>query len=434
MKTTRLLSSCVIFILSFLFLYFSSNLIAQETKNTSNFEKYKDKRTRNFFVIGEKTVDSTGNNVHQGIRYLRNYDKINTFSILDVKLDDKEDFIPFFEEKNINLLIVAELKKKNEETWNRISIMNKYTWEVEKCSVFNEKKKEKLTKPANKEKKEEPTKPANKEKKEKLTKPEEHEHMKTFYVADLILSENPFIKKGDRVQALFFFDVDKDRMYLEDLKEAQQKSLSIMSIDAQQMYLITVGSTPQKYSAKDGDEIRLRFIRAEYPIETLPFIKQERKDFVYIPSPTSFADLISIEDEIRFEFKDFGFKLKIVPSLVFGSRMGSEFDREEFNPKKQNPAFGSNMYITYEGRSWIFRLLKYLPGIHFSFLKLRDSNEPKFTLGFVTPILPGLRKYFGIFYGWYSLDIKDPVVGITFSTNLDIEVLVKRTKEKKEKD
>lgn len=422
MKTTRLLSNCVIFILSFLFLYFTSNLIAQETKNTSNFEKYKDERTRNFFLIGEKTVDSTGNNVHQGIRNLRNHDKINTFSILDVKLNDKKDFISFLECKNINLLLVAELKKKNEETWNRISIMNKYTWEVEKCSVFNE------------EKKEEPTKPANEEKKEKLTKPKEHEHMKTFYVADLILSENPFIKKGDRVQALFFFDVHKDRIYFKDLKEAQQKSLSIMSIDAQQMYLITVGSTPQKYSAKDGDEIRLRFIRAEYPIETLPFIKQERKERKDIPSPINFADLISIEDEIRFEFKDFGFKLKIVPSLVFGSRMGSEFDNEEFNPKKQNPAFGSNVYITYEGRSWISRqFFKILPGIHFSFLKLKDSNEPKFTFGFVTSILPGLRKYFGIFIGWLNLDKKDPVVGITFSTNIDIEFLVsrERTKEKK---
>jgi len=429
MKTTRLLSNCVIFILSFLFLYFTSNLIAQEIKDTSKeaerqkdiFDGYKNKRTRYFFVIGEKAIDSTGNNVHQGIRNLRNHDKINTFSILDVKLkNDEKDFIPFLESKNMNLLLVAELKKKNEETWNRISIMNKYTWEVEKRSVFNE------------EKKEEPTKPANEEKKEKLTKPEKHEGMKTFYVEDLILSENPFIKKGDRVQALFFFDVGKDRMYLKDLKKAQQKSLPIMSIDAQEMYLITVGSTPQEYSAKDGDEIRLRFIRAEYPIETLPFIKQERKERENIPSPISFADLLSIEDEIRFEFKDFGLKLKIVPSLVFGSRPGSELDNEEFNPKKQNPAFGSNVYITYEGRSWISRqFFKILPGIHFSFLKLKDSNEPKFTLGFVTSILPGLRKYFGIFYGWLNLDKKDPVIGITFSTNIDIEFLVKRTKEKK---
>ena len=68
--------------------------------------------------------------------------------------------------------------------------------------------------------------------------------------------------------------------------------------------------------------------------------------------------------------------------------------------------------------------------MHFSLLGLVNSagsNEAELTLGFVHPILPSLRDYFGIFYGWHKL--KNPVIGITFSPSINFRSLVSAEKD-----
>ncbi len=177
------------------------------------------------------------------------------------------------------------------------------------------------------------------------------------------------------------------------------------------------GSSPQKYSASDGDELRLRFLRADYP-------KIYKKN-------NNYADLIAVEDEMNFYFKEYGIKLYISPAIVFGSPTGDKFDIGNFDPIAKNPSLGSNIYITYEGEDSIKKLLNWIPGIHLSLLGLvnsEDSNEAEFTLGFVHPILPSLRDYFGIFYGWHKL--KNPVIGITFSPSISFRSLVSAEKDR----
>ena len=74
--------------------------------------------------------------------------------------------------------------------------------------------------------------------------------------------------------------------------------------------------------------------------------------------------------------------------------------------------------------------LNWLPGIHLSLLGLtkpENSDGARFTIGFVHPILPSLRKWFGLFFGWHG--IKYPVFGLTFSPSVDLRALVGAEKE-----
>jgi hypothetical protein len=199
-----------------------------------------------------------------------------------------------------------------------------------------------------------------------------------------------------------------------------------MSIDAQQMYLMQIGSTPQEYAAKDGDKIRFRFLRAEYDIPTWSHIETRREKKFLWGHEGGYADLVSVEDEKNFTFKEFGIKVDISPTIVYGSRLGGDFDTEEFNPIDKNPSFGSNIYLSYDGRNRYKRYINILPGLHFSLLGLNSDNEVKFTAGFVwSP--PGLRRWVGIFAGLY--DLEHGVIGLTFSPSIDFRALVQPERE-----
>lgn len=362
MKLRYFSSNWVIVILFFLlFLCFTSNIIAEEHKETSDNSNIEITRVRDFFDIGEK---SFGPGTARGIRKINNYDKVNAFSILDVKL--RKNGIEKVKKLGYYIVLIADIKKKGEETWSRISIINKFAREVKKTPEPN------------------------------IYEPQ------FFYVAESILLKKPIIKEGEDIHPLFE----------SILNEIEKKPQSILTIPAQEMFIVTVGSGPQRYAAKDGDEIRLRFLRAEYPKN----------------ASNKYADLISIEDELHFIFKKFGYKLNIIPAIVFGSRVGDKFDWENFDPIDQNLSFGSNIYITYEGRNPNKKIVNFIPGIHLSLLGLIDSDEAEFTFGFVTPFLPALREYFGFFYGWH--DLKNPVIGLTFSLNIDFKALVSAEREK----
>jgi hypothetical protein len=353
-------------------------------------------------VIGEKAIEinQKSEGIVSGIRLRRNFDDINAFSIIDVKIDnrkDVKDIFEFLEGKNYNVLLVAELRKRGEQTWNRISIINRYTWQITGTSSLEEQGAVKTDESS-----------GTKTSQQMETTKDSDLRIKPFYVVDEILSDSPYIREGDYVQVFFFNDVTKSQVYLNDLKNARKYSRPLASIDSQEMYLVTTGSTPQKYSAREGDEIRLRFLRAEYSIKP--------------NSQQKIGDIVSVEDEIFFTFKEYGIKLFISPTIVYGSKVGKEFDSKNFDLVGKNPSFGSNIYIAYEGRNPLKKVLNYLPGIHLSLLGLNNSEKTKFTIGFVTSIVPFLRGYFGIFYGWY--DLKEPVIGINFSPNIKFKPLV----------
>lgn len=425
------------------------------------------KRLIDCFAIGEKSVEKNATpDMHTlGVRERYNFDDINAFSIIDIKFDNRADIFSFLLNRYKIVLMIAELRKYHEKTWNRIIIINKYTKKVtstpieevpslpennrgpgadntavqpttqapdatkkDNAPATEEAKKATATKAQDTAKKDDaPVKeeakktPATKAPSSSAgqTSTDDRTRIKPFWVAPEILSDNPYIKEGDYVQVFFFNAGGKDNyQYQEDLGNAYYYSRPLASIDSQEIYLVTTGSRPEKYSAKWGDSIRLRFLRAEYPI-------------LYKPGPQQRADFISVEDEDFFIYKEYGIKFFVSPVAVYGSMFGSAFDSSNFNLVQTNPSVGSNIYLIYEGENRTKKLLNYLPGIHLSLLELSKTTGTKFTCGLVTPILPALRGYFGAFFGLY--DLKSPVFGITFSPDISFKAMVGLEKETKSK-
>lgn len=445
MKASNSVSMRISLGLISVFLCSLSTVFSQESKGNSSSKNDTFSRLIYYFVIGEKATHKNPSAEQKAndydIRERRNFDNINAFSILDLKLRNGNNVVASLRNKKQNILLVAELRKRGEKTWNRISIINRYTWRIAKVSSLNEQKMMNIAASSGTET---PPKTAKTDESSGTKGPPQtvktdestgadnpkqtdsaqdaNLRIRPFYVIDEILSESPYIREGDYVQIFFFYDVTKEQDYLNDLINAQRMSLPLVSIDAQEMYLITIGSAPQKYSARQGDEIRLRFLRAEYSVHKVRAIDALVQKHQEPEGPQKYGDVISVEDEIFFTFKEYGISLFISPTIVYGSKLGAGWDSKNFDVVGNNPSLGSNVYIAYEGRNPQKRALNYLPGIHLSLLGLNNSEETKFTIGFVTSILPVLRGYFGLFYGWY--DLKEPVIGITFSPDIKFKPLV----------
>lgn len=361
---------------------FVTNISAQTPNSENSTDDPINMRLTRFFIIGEKaTKEFPGEKTHvDGIREVGNFEKLNAFSILDVKLTDKKKYIEALKKKLYCILLVAELRKKNEKTWNRIVIINKYTRRVVRSSAFK-----------------------------KLKRSIRREF---FAVQDDILADSPFLREGERVQVLFQYDMCK--IYKQIEKESKSPDRSLLTIASQEIYLTSIGNSLQQYAADDGDEIRLRFFRGEFPRG----------------ANTNIADIITIDDEMYFTFRKFGWSLDISPVISFGSRLEENWDSNNFDPILKNPSLGSNIYLSYEGRNKRRKALNWLPGIHLSLLGLTkpgNSDGARFTIGFVHPIFPFLKKYFGVFYAWHG--IKYPVFGLTFSPSVDLRALVGAEKE-----
>jgi hypothetical protein len=383
------------------------------TRETRDFQAVRELRLAQFFVIGEKSIEPDAkqmpqsvllrsNEVVSGVRYLEDNSDINAFSILDIKLRVDNWVLPTLEKKKYNILLVADLCKKGEETWQRISVINRYTMEIVKSSLsdssdFSETP---LSAPGN------------------------------FYVSDAVLSNNPFLREGDNVVVLFLFTLKKDTIYSRDLEDAQRNRRSLLTLDSQELYLISTGNKPQRYAVKEGDRIRIRLLRAEYPIlgqaATELFLKNEK-----LSRRVKYGDIVNVEDELDYTYREFGYHINVVPMIAWGS-LGHDPEADEFNPIAKNPSVGSNVFLDYEGRSCCKNvLLNYvLPGIHLSLLGMKDPNGTKFTLGLVHSLIPSLRQNFGVFFGWH--DLKAPCFGVTFSPSINFKVLVGAEGQKKE--
>ena len=317
---------------------------------------------------------------------------MNVFSILDVKLRSDQWVIPFLIEKNYAILLVAELCKRGEETWQRIAVINRYSMEVMYSSRAD-------------------------------SSGTFEGDLRPFFVADAVLTNNPFLREGDQVE-VFFFNV---RRYRQDLIQMQASRRSLISMDSQELYLMSTGNVPQRYAARDGDRIRIRLLRAEYGLPSSMKRDSTGADSTakkVAGSKGHYADLVNIEDELYYTYREFGVSLSVVPVIAWGALAEAPIDAAEFNPVTKNPSVGSNLFFEYEGRisckdillNWI------LPGIHLSLLGVKEPNGTKFTVGLVTSLIPSLRQYFGIFFGWH--DLKYQCFGLTFSPSINFRVLV----------
>ncbi len=184
-----------------LFLFFTVKIVAQENQNSVQPKSPENMRLIKFFLIGEKAV---GQAYDQDIREVDNFGKLNAFSIFDVKLKTEAAIIQFLKDTHYVILIVADLRKKGEKTWNRISVINRFTREVKKTPDSIDQNES-----------------GDEENSEvKSIRNSSTNRSSPFYVDKRILANNPFLREGDYVQVIF----------KEDLDDIQNKSRSLITI------------------------------------------------------------------------------------------------------------------------------------------------------------------------------------------------------------
>jgi len=140
------------------------------------------------------------------------------------------------------------------------------------------------------------------------------------------------------------------------------------------------------------------------------------------PYAFRFADIVTHEEEVVLDIRTFGIKLDLSPVIAFGRLTGPKGSMDGFNPIKTTPSIGSNIYVTYDGRSRRRKALNFLPGVHMSLLGLGGGEDAKFTFGIVHPIFPSLRHHFGAFLAWH--DLRALAWGLTFSPDINFRALV----------
>jgi hypothetical protein len=411
------------------------------------------------FVEAGSGIDATAVTVPTSVS-----NEVNAFRTIQVKLNPRLS-IAELERAEAIVLIAVDIRKRGETTWNRVQISNRLSRRIDRRSA--------------------------------LRPIDVGTEGRVFYVRDDVLDRAKFLKEGDQVAVLFFFDVSYPRKYQPDIEDLIAFRRSVLTIPLYELPVAASGEPPTPYAAHDGDEIRIRFFLSNYDVtrgrnasvlryfsdgqlralqrvaESLNDLRVERrkkgiaddriessdefsderiiasiqKEFANAHYDTTldqeatgalpqlvrhsdalstwqFGDIVTLVDEQRFVVKQFGYKLDVSGVIALGTGVGSDSDHDEMNPIKTTPSVGSNIYLTYDGRSGFGRKVvnHVLPGIHMSLLGLKEPEGTKFTLGIVHPIVPALREYFGVFFAWH--DLTRPVWGFTFSPSVDFRKLV----------
>lgn len=157
---------------------------------------------------------------------------------------------------------------------------------------------------------------------------------------------------------------------------------------------------------------------------TITRLLEDRRDLYAM----RFADVVTEEYQVTLEAREFGIKLDVGSVIAFGRLSGSGGTVDGFNPIKTTPSLGSNVYLTYDGRSRLKGVLNFLPGAQLSLLGLGNGEDAAFTLGLVHPIFTKLRPHFGLFFGWH--DLRRRVWGVTFSPDINFRTLLSADKPK----
>ena len=157
-----------------------------------------------------------------------------------------------------------------------------------------------------------------------------------------------------------------------------------------------------------------------YPTE-VEFIIRMLEDRID-PYSIRFSDVVTQEEEVAIRVTDFGFKLDVSPVIAYGRLAGPDGTVDGLNPIKTTASVGTNIYLNYDGRAHGRAAVNWLPGVHMSLLGVGNSGDAKFTLALAHPVIPSLRHYFGVFFGWY--DLRGQVWGFTFSPNINFRGLV----------
>jgi len=402
------------------------------------------------FLIGERSTVVAGQAPAMGLIDVSQDRLVNAFSILEIKLKDVEALLA----RRENVLIVLDLRKHDEDTWSRVCFIGPLSRKVTPSSLT------------------------------RVEDPGVQPQIRPFFVNDAGLEQSPYVREGDYVLVLFLLDATESHRVESFLRETAASYRPLVSLDLQELYLASVGSLPERYAAHDGDSIRIRFLRASYDfnrevdLKTFLGMEDDERELFreltrYSAQPTNdvsvgmtrliqdvggsekraaawaavyasmspeeqqvtrysvqhrasladlrISDLVNPGEEIQLAVKKFGYKSNVIPTISFGT-FRPDPQASDFNPIKKAPAVGTNIYLTYDGRSQGKKYTNWLPGIHMSLLSIQEDVETEFTLGFVHPVLPSLRSWFGVYLAWH--DLQTPVMGVTFSPKINFRTLV----------
>jgi hypothetical protein len=415
--------------------------------------------------IREKSTREIPETATAPVTILKGSDEINAFSIMELGLASDADEI--MAKRKESLLIVVDLQKHEETTWNRIQVLQRLSRRLERSSMYSSGHPELLNAGP----------------------------LSPLYINDAALGESQFLREGDFALWLAFHDVSSDTAFLKDLEQIIDSQRSILGLNLQQIPLLTAGGAIDQYAADDGDRIRITVMGIGYgprraqdvdtygklhrdmdrdkdesvfftdvleagrsstlaskrgdelrlaaldlaaggSAERKAVLERQYKDLdtteqnllrhllndrtdIYA---LRIADIVTPEEEIVLDVQKFGVKVDLSPVITMQRRYGDAGTVDSFNPIKTTPSIGSNVYAVYDGRNDLKSVLNWLPGVHLSLLGLGDGSDTEFTLGLVHPILPGLRHHFGLVLAWH--DLRDPVWGFTFSPNINFRGLV----------
>ncbi len=433
-----------------------STLVCCKEKQAGNQEKVKKTRLSEFFVIKERATKNKEDKSSNQSMYIKEGDIINAFSIIDLMFRNTNAIDSIFNRYH-NVLITIDLKKAGEDTWSHISVNSRWNKLAQRSTNYG-----------------------------KTGLQSGAASIRPFYVLDETLDANQYLREGESVVVLYTFDVTSQQRNIEALRHDANKNLPLLSVNLQELYLNETGSVPVKYTAQQGDELRIRILKAVYEpnrqkdlltfkgmkkekqklvkevskrvtktndkdvlkaIDLFEDQKAEDKEFIRILQTFEeysdeailldyliknkihiydlyIADIVTEGDEMHYTIKEFGYKIEIAPVIAYGTQTKKDRpNRDELNPIKTTASIGSNIYLfTYDGRSAWKNVLNWLPGVHISLLGLKEPYGTAFTLGIVHPLWTKYRGVFGVFLAWH--DLKQPVMGLTFSPKVNFRKMV----------
>ena len=192
------------------------------------------------------------------------------------------------------------------------------------------------------------------------------------------------------------------------------------------------------YKAKEGDSLRIQIFRV-VPLLT------DRPD----AKPT----IPELKHELYFTFREYGWYANVSPASFFVTDVNrNNFNALNFNPTKNTPGIGANVYFTYVGTSRTKDILVnwVAPSLAFAVVGYYDKptetvdpaspeaepkkNEAKFAAGLswpIIPIVPWLRDMVNLSILIYDLDVNHVLVGVSFSPKLNVGKLFNENKDER---
>jgi|GEM_PF-1799050 len=222
---------------------------------------------------------------------------------------------------------------------------------------------------------------------------------------------------------------ERNRKVMEDrLKQFD----TIFTFNASDCYVRDVNDKPAAFTAKEGDELRIQIYRVD------PLIRY---------SPTGTEHVISIESDLRFKFRDYGWRFHTSPAVFYCADANRRNrNLHNFDISTKEPAIGCNIYLTYTGPGWRSKVVNYLPSLALAVVGYYDEgkpeegtsngplvekyNEPKFSAGISYPVVPGknqLRDIANFTLLFYDLNWEHVLFGFNFSPNIDLKGMFSRS-------